>query len=60
MTNPKNLAKSFLELHRKGKPLLLANVWDAGSARVLEAQGYEALATTSSGHAEGLRRAGAC
>ena len=56
MTNPKNLAQTFLELHRKGKPLLLANVWDAGSARVLEAQGYEALATTSSGHAGTLGR----
>ena len=56
MSNPNDLAKPFLELHRKGKPLLLANVWDAGSARVLASQGYEALATTSSGHAGTLGR----
>jgi 2-methylisocitrate lyase-like PEP mutase family enzyme len=46
----------FLELHRKGAPLLLANAWDAGSARLLESLGYEALATTSSGHAGTLGR----
>jgi 2-methylisocitrate lyase-like PEP mutase family enzyme len=51
MSNPTGLAKEFLDLHRKGEPLLLANVWDAGSARVLESLGYQALATTSSGHA---------
>ena len=48
--------KRFRERHRKGEPLLLANVWDAGSARVLESLGYEALATTSSGHAGTLGR----
>jgi len=51
-----DLSNQFLELHRKGKPLLLANVWDAGSARLLESLGYEALATTSSGHAGTLGR----
>lgn len=51
-----DLAQRFRELHRKGQPLLLANVWDAGSARVLESLGYEALATTSSGHAGTLGR----
>jgi 2-methylisocitrate lyase-like PEP mutase family enzyme len=49
-------ARRFLELHRPGAPLLLANAWDAGSARVLRALGYEALATTSSGHAATLGR----
>ena len=53
--NP-DLAKRFLELHRKGEPLLLANAWDAGSARILASQGYEALATTSAGHAGSLGR----
>ena len=56
MTQPTNLARDFLELHRKGQPLLLANAWDAGSARVLESLGYDALATTSSGHAGTLGR----
>jgi 2-methylisocitrate lyase-like PEP mutase family enzyme len=50
------LARRFLELHRPGEPLLLANAWDAGSARALQALGYEALATTSSGHAATLGR----
>ena len=56
MSHPTDLAKHFLELHRKGEPLLLANVWDAGSARLLESLGYQALATTSSGHAGTLGR----
>lgn len=41
----------FLALHRPGDPLLLPNPWDAGSARLLAALGFEALATTSSGFA---------
>ena len=41
----------FLALHVKGDPLLLPNPWDVGSARVLEALGFKALATTSSGAA---------
>ena len=48
---------SFLDLHRPGRPLLLPNPWDAGSARVLDALGFEALATTSSGFAATLGRA---
>ena len=56
MTQPTDLAKNFLELHRKGEPLLLANAWDAGSAHVLESLDYDALATTSSGHAGTLGR----
>jgi 2-methylisocitrate lyase-like PEP mutase family enzyme len=34
----------------------LANAWDAGSARLLASVGYQALATTSSGHAATLGR----
>ena len=49
-------ARRLLELHRPGQPLLLANAWDAGSARVLASLGFEALATTSSGHAATLGR----
>ncbi|HEX8085945.1 MAG TPA: isocitrate lyase/phosphoenolpyruvate mutase family protein [Solirubrobacteraceae bacterium] len=48
---------SFLELHeREGRPLLLPNAWDAGSARILESLGFEAIATTSSGFAATLGR----
>ena len=47
-------AARFAELHRPGRPLLLPNAWDVGSARVLASLGFEALATTSSGHAATL------
>jgi len=56
MTTSRGLAGRFLDLHRKGRPLLLANAWDTGSARVLASLGYEALATTSQGHAGTLGR----
>jgi 2-methylisocitrate lyase-like PEP mutase family enzyme len=44
----------FLALHHGPQPLLLPNPWDIGSARLLAALGFEALATTSSGHAATL------
>ena len=40
----------FRSLH-EGNAFVIPNPWDAGSARVLEALGFEALATTSSGFA---------
>jgi 2-methylisocitrate lyase-like PEP mutase family enzyme len=43
-------AAAFRALH-EGEPFLIPNPWDAGSARVLEAFGFKALATTSSGFA---------
>ncbi len=42
---------TFRELHAGPTPLLLANAWDRGSARLLAGLGFAALATTSSGHA---------
>jgi 2-methylisocitrate lyase-like PEP mutase family enzyme len=48
--------ESFLALHQPGSPLLLANAWDVGSARLLAACGFRALATTSSGYAASLGR----
>jgi 2-methylisocitrate lyase-like PEP mutase family enzyme len=56
MATPSDLSKRFLELHVKGEPLLLANAWDVGSARLLASLGYRALATTSAGHAGTLGR----
>lgn len=47
---------TFLDLHRPGRPLVAPNPWDAGSARVLASLGFEALATTSGGHAATLGR----
>ncbi len=49
-------AERFLALHRPGRPLLLPNPWDIGSARLLASLGFEALATTSSGFAATLGR----
>lgn len=40
-------AGRFQALHA-GEPFLIPNPWDAGSARVLEALGFEALASSSS------------
>ncbi|MEU5876414.1 isocitrate lyase/phosphoenolpyruvate mutase family protein [Spirillospora sp. NPDC047279] len=42
------------ELHRPGHPLLLPNVWDAGSARVVAEAGYPAIATASAAIAQSL------
>jgi 2-methylisocitrate lyase-like PEP mutase family enzyme len=47
---------TFLDLHIPGTPLLMPNPWDAGSAKLLSALGFEALATTSSGFAATLGR----
>jgi 2-methylisocitrate lyase-like PEP mutase family enzyme len=48
-------AATFQALHA-GEPFVIPNPWDAGSARVLEALGFKALATTSSGFAFTLGR----
>ena len=42
-------AARFRALHQGPQPLLLPNAWDAGSARVIEASGAQAIATTSAG-----------
>ncbi len=49
------MTKGFRALHA-GKPFVIPNPWDAGSARVLAALGFKALATTSSGFAFTLGR----
>src|SRR5687767_694833 len=41
----------FRELHKRDGLFLMPNPWDAGSARILAAAGFEALATTSAGFA---------
>jgi 2-methylisocitrate lyase-like PEP mutase family enzyme len=46
----------FLALHVPGRPLLMPNAWDAGSAKLLVSLGFHALATTSSGFAATLGR----
>ena len=55
MSSQEEQAGAFRELHA-GEPFVIPNPWDAGSARVLEALGFKALATTSSGFAFALGR----
>ncbi len=54
-------AEEFRRLHEPGRLLRLPNAWDAGSARVIEACGAAAIATTSAGLAwsRGYRDGGA-
>ncbi|ASY61543.1 putative carboxyvinyl-carboxyphosphonate phosphorylmutase [Sinorhizobium sojae CCBAU 05684] len=40
-------ALAFAGLHRKGDPIILYNIWDAGSARCVAEAGAKALATGS-------------
>lgn len=61
----RDLAERFRRLHYDNGPLVLANAWDAASARVIERAGAHAIGTTSAGiswslgrrDGEGLRRA---
>src|SRR5213076_935722 len=48
-------AQTFRVLHA-GEPFVIPNPWDVGSARMLAALGFEALATTSGGVAFTLGR----
>ncbi|MEP7319467.1 MAG: isocitrate lyase/phosphoenolpyruvate mutase family protein [Panacibacter sp.] len=44
----------FYNLHRQNTPLVLANVWNVTSAKIVEKQGYKALATSSAAVARTL------
>jgi 2-methylisocitrate lyase-like PEP mutase family enzyme len=47
MTDQACRAGQFRALHIPGKPLVLFNVWDAGSAKAVASQGAQAIATSS-------------
>lgn len=49
-------AAAFRSLHERKEAFILPNPWDVGSARLLAALGFEALATTSAGLAFSLGR----
>ncbi len=49
-------AKKFWALHERTGAFIVPNPWDPGSARLLAALGFEALATTSSGYANSIGR----
>ncbi|MGB0843815.1 MAG: isocitrate lyase/PEP mutase family protein [Alphaproteobacteria bacterium] len=50
------MTKSFRELHCQGKPFILANAWDKGSACLFAGLGAEALGTSSGAHAFSMGR----
>lgn len=47
MTSQKEKAEVFTRLHIAGEPLVLFNIWDAGSAQAVENAGAKAIATGS-------------
>jgi len=47
-------AETFWALHQRSGIFVVPNAWDAGSAKILESLGFEALATTSAGLAFSL------
>ena len=55
MADQASKASDFRALH-EGEPFVIPNPWDVGSARVFEALGFKALATTSAGFAYTLGR----
>lgn len=50
----KDKAELFLQMHHGPDILVLANSWDVGSSRLMEACGFKAVATTSMGIAASL------
>jgi 2-methylisocitrate lyase-like PEP mutase family enzyme len=59
VTRQRERAEELQRLHARERLLVVPNAWDSASARVAEALGFEAIATTSSamawshGHADG-------
>ncbi len=51
MNSQAEKAAAFHQLHAKGSCFVIPNPWDAGSARLLEHLGFEALASSSAGFA---------
>lgn len=47
MSNANTRAQAFRALHQPGRPLILFNIWDVGSAKAVAAAGAPALATGS-------------
>src|SRR5213596_3697742 len=51
MRTPAEKAAIFRALHERDHAFIIPNPWDVGTARLLAAIGFEALATTSAGYA---------
>lgn len=56
MTTQHEKAEKFQRLHANPGTFIIPNPWDKGSARLMEAMGFVALATTSAGYAQSLGR----
>ncbi len=56
MTTQLEKADRFQKLHRRAGAFVIANVWDAGSAKIMSGLGFEALATSSGASANTLGR----
>jgi 2-methylisocitrate lyase-like PEP mutase family enzyme len=56
MRTQEERGRAFKERHAKPGLILLPNPWDAGTAKLLESLGFEALATTSLGMSNALGR----
>jgi 2-methylisocitrate lyase-like PEP mutase family enzyme len=54
MSDQRSRAELFRSLHVPSDPIVLVNVWDVASARIVEAAGARAVATTSAGVAWSL------
>lgn len=56
MANQAEKAAAFQALHQRAEVFVIANPWDAGTARILTGLGFSALSTTSAGLAFTLGR----
>lgn len=56
MSTNSNPGAALRALHQPGRPFILANAWDAGSAKMLAAHGAQAIGTSSAAHAFTLGR----
>lgn len=56
MASQADKGRAFRALHDQTQTFIIPNPWDAGSARILEALGFAALATTSAGFANSTGR----
>jgi 2-methylisocitrate lyase-like PEP mutase family enzyme len=49
-----NNFERFYQLHHQAKPFILGNVWNVKSAKIVEASGFEAMATSSGAISDSL------
>jgi 2-methylisocitrate lyase-like PEP mutase family enzyme len=54
MMTQSDKGRLFRALHQQGKAFIIPNPWDAGTAKLLQLLGFQALATTSAGFAFSL------